>query len=61
MRPEKGALVDFIKKYNLKTFKRISDISLIFAAQFSNYEDYDRACNDGVVYCGKKISNATIL
>ncbi|XP_013145566.1 PREDICTED: uncharacterized protein LOC106108831 isoform X2 [Papilio polytes] len=52
MRPEKGALVDFIKKYNLKTFKRISDISPIFAAQFSNYEDYDRACNDGVVYCG---------
>ncbi|XP_013178497.1 PREDICTED: uncharacterized protein LOC106125742 isoform X2 [Papilio xuthus] len=52
MRPERGALMDFIKKYNLKTFKRISDESPIFAAQFSNYEDYDRVCKDRVIYCG---------
>ncbi|XP_045540629.1 uncharacterized protein LOC106708023 [Papilio machaon] len=53
MRPERGALMDFIKKYKLKTFKRISDESPIFAAQFSNYEDYDRVCKDRVVYCGE--------
>ncbi|XP_068624557.1 uncharacterized protein [Battus philenor] len=52
-RPAAGSLTEFIKKYNLQTFKRVDQGADVFAAQLCNKNDFDRICNAKEIYCGE--------
>ncbi|CAH2061907.1 unnamed protein product, partial [Iphiclides podalirius] len=52
-RPERGTLTEFIKKYNIRTFKRIDNRANMFAGQMATFDDFDRICSAKEVYCGR--------
>ena len=51
-RPKNGGFLQFLKTYNVKTYRRFNKDVNIFVARLTSITDFDKLCTNKELRCG---------